>query len=80
MIEVACLTFIVASISAALIICFQKWGWFEWLEIHWKPICRFCLGFWLCVLMAAISFCFNQNLFYIAIPFAGASICRKLIE
>jgi len=81
MIEIAALGFLTGCISATLILCFIKWGWLEWFEIHWRPICKFCLGFWLCIIQTILIFIFfNQNIFDIAIPFAGASICRELIQ
>jgi len=70
-----------SATSATMILCFQKWGWLEYAEIHWRPICKFCLGFWLCAIQTFLVYLFyNQNLFDIAIPFMGASICRKLTE
>lgn len=80
-VEIFCLSMMVAAISATILLPFHKWRVFEWFQIHHdKTICKFCLGFWLCFIGAFIAFGFNQNVFDIAIPFIGASICRKLIE
>jgi len=79
--EVGWLTFMVSAVSATIIISAMKWGWIEWFEIRGYNVCRFCVGFWLCVAQAlALYFFYSSNIFYIAIPFAGASICRKLLE
>jgi len=79
MIEVFALTWMVAGISATIILSLIKWGFFQWADIHWRPLCRFCIGFWLCLAQTLLIYlCFNQNLFDIAIPFAGASITWRL--
>jgi hypothetical protein len=79
MIEIAAITGLVSAISATIILCLLKWHIIEWLEIHYSPVCRFCLGFWLCALQTLLIYIFyNQNLFDIAVPFAGAAITWKL--
>lgn len=80
--EVGWLILMCAGCSATIILCLVKWRIFEWLQIHYNwTVCKFCLGFWLCATMAlALYIFYSSNIFYIAIPFAGASITWKLIK
>lgn len=81
MIEIGWLTLLTSAISATIILCLGKWRILEWFEIHHQPICKFCLGFWLCTIQAwTIYIWIDPNIFNIAIPFAGAAITRKLYE
>lgn len=81
MIEIGWFTLLTSAISSTIILCLGKWRILELFEIHHQPICKFCLGFWLCLGQAIIIyFWINQNVFDLAIPFAGAAITRKLYE
>lgn len=81
--EVVGLCFICSGVSATFMLTASKFGWLDMYQSYrrqWMPeLCIFCLGFWLCFTQAAILFSlFNHNLFYIAIPLAGAPITKVL--
>lgn len=80
--EIVGLCFVCSAISATILLAFSKWGVLEWYQIHrgnLPDVCLFCIGFWLCVVQAVILyFFFNANIFYIAIPIAGAAITKVL--
>ena len=63
LIDLLALTLLSGLTSAALLLCFEKWGWLTWLQINvgrwwlpgWLPVdCLFCLGFHLAWLVAAL--------------------------
>lgn len=81
-IELLGLILICSGISATILLALSKWGAFEWYQIHrgrLPDVCLFCIGFWLCLIQSILLYLFfNANIFYIAIPLAGAAITKVL--
>lgn len=77
---------IVSSISATVLHCLGKWGFYAWYEEHrrlsWpKEICLFCLGFWLSALQyLALYLFYTSEIFYIAGALASASLTKAIYE
>lgn len=65
------IAWILGKLSFFILILLNKWSVLNWYDMHrkrWMPRrCEFCLGFWLCVMMAFPFFTllFNHDLNYI---------------
>lgn len=83
MLNVVC---IFSLIAATIILSFKKWGLFERYQVHapqWLPheVCEFCVGFWISVNLTILySIFFEPKIFYIAIPFACASLTLLIVK
>ena len=54
-----------------------KWRWIEYFETFYleNPVCDFCLGFWISLVLTVLSGMFiNYSIGFILIPFACASL------
>lgn len=83
--SIAQLIIITASISATLYICFEKWGFIEYYQLHrrknWpQSICDFCFCFWASLIITIYLIPSISEIYYIVAPFGAASIGKTIIN
>ncbi|GAA3940401.1 hypothetical protein [Hymenobacter algoricola] len=79
--ELLALIVIVGMTAAALLVCFEKWGWLVAWEVQ-RPAwlmkrCDFCLGFWLAVLLiTAAIIMLGLPWYWVSGALPAAAFCR----
>lgn len=87
MINYVCFIFMVAMLSAFVLLLFSKLGVIEWLQVHGNRIfsqmaqCTFCLSWWTNVIFCAgLAVGFGELGYDLIItPFIATPVTRKMI-
>lgn len=78
------MVFYVALLAAFLLLLADKLGGVEWLQVHGNDFfhkmasCRFCLSWWVCVIVAVVWACVTGHWTVIFVPFFATPITRFL--
>lgn len=77
--------FVMASLSAFVLLLLVKWKVIEWMQVHGNDFlskmanCDFCLSWWVNVVLSVILFAVTLEVTVLAIPFVSTMLTRKLI-
>ena len=77
--------FVMASLSAFVLLLLVKWKVIEWMQVHGNDFlskmanCDFCLSWWVNVVLSVILFAVTLDVTVLAIPFVSTMLTRKLI-
>lgn len=76
---------IVATLAAFFITLAGKWGYLEYVQVHGNEFfakmfsCKFCLSFWVCVIISSVIFVVTGKCELVCVPFCAAPITRFIL-
>lgn len=83
--DFVCWVAIVATGAAFVLSLMEKWHILEWLQVHAPNeflhelvSCKFCLSWWVCVLISLILLIGSGQWFLLAVPVCATLITREL--
>jgi hypothetical protein len=72
---------IISLLSATVIFLAYKWGFINWVQMHYFDPCIFCVGFWVAVLFTlTLLFTHEFNYGFIGVPLASASLTYLIVK